>query len=206
MMTDEQKTLFKELADLARRVWFPIEYHGRFQTADGDRYLRDPKSGAIRRLNPKPAGDKKARRRARRGLVAGALLTLLAAPAIAAPAELRATSISGLGMHLLQYDETSAANTALTMTTTTKAYGRTLRSVSVSCSASVTLTVTGKIVRRLVDASTKDVALPALSLSAVASAGAAHEFYLMPLDVVAVTVPAGGVGVTCTAHVVEEGR
>lgn len=129
------------------------------------------------------------------------LLWLLGAlPAGAALTETPHFGVGGAGPVATEYKDTSAANAQVVLTTTAKTYARVLSAVHVSCSASTTITPTQSIVR----ASEPDVLLPNIPLTATTSGAMYSSIYLMPTDTVAVTVPAAGAGITCTAAVIEE--
>lgn len=138
----------------------------------------------------------------RRQITALVIALLLPAGLWAARTETRSESNSGQGTGTIDYEDTSAANTAITLTTTAKTYARTLRSIQAVCSASATVTVTSKITRTITSGAV-DILLPDISISASTSGGQYVEIPLLPADVVAVTVPAAGAGITCSPMVIE---
>lgn len=134
------------------------------------------------------------------------LAFIVAAPSWSALTEARYSWISGLGEHILLYEDTSAANTQLDVTTTAKAYARRLRSITVECSASASITVTAEIDRAQIGAGTLDVSLPNITITSATSGAQYLDLVLAPDDTVSVTVPAAGAGVTCTAQVLEQAQ
>jgi len=129
--------------------------------------------------------------------------SLVAASSYAAMVESSSTAISGAGPTVLLYEDTSAANTQLVLTTTAKAYSRSLRSVSVVCSSSATVTVTLSFTRAKSVSGTVSVSLPNVPITAATSGALYADLVMSAADVLVVTVPAAGAGVTCTAQVVE---
>ena len=139
-----------------------------------------------------------------RWLVSAILLCIAvsASPLHAALTETPHTSLSGSGPGDTEYEDTSAANTQLVLTTTAKDYGRELRSVSVVCSASATVTTTLSITRTITSGSVS-ILLPDVPLTATTSGALYASIPLSPADVVVVTVPAAGGVITCSAVVWE---
>ncbi len=111
-------------------------------------------------------------------------------------------TVSRLGEGFLHHEDTSAANTAITLTVPAQTYARTLRSISAVCSASATVTVTSKIVRTITSG-TADILLADISISAGTSGAQYVEIPLLPADTVEVTIPAAGAAITCSPMVVE---
>ena len=107
------------------------------------------------------------------------------------------------GNTLFLYEDTSAANAILTLTTTSKGCARHLRSVSIECSTAVTITPTVVFTRTQITSGTISVSLPDVPLTAATSAAMFLSLPMRPTDVIVVTVQAAGAGETCTAQVIE---
>lgn len=131
------------------------------------------------------------------------ILMLLVAGAL--QAAVTETSARGVvrGHRIYLSEDTSAANAAIILTTKAGNRARALRCIQVVCSASATVTITSKITRTITSGAV-DILLPDITITASTSGALYVEIHLMPTDVVAVTVPAAGAGITCSPMVIEE--
>ena len=116
------------------------------------------------------------------------------------------TTISRLGEAITHHEETGSANTELAVSTPTDSnrfYARSLVSVYVSCSGSTTVAV-AQVLTRILDSGSKSILLPDISLTATTSGFMLSNIDILPSDVLTVTVPAAGAGITCSVAISEE--
>jgi hypothetical protein len=142
--------------------------------------------------------------------VALALVVLLAVSVglYAVTVETHHTLLSGHVPRLIVHDDESVANTQVVVTSTAQTYSRYLREISVVCSASTTITVTVVATRSKAAGGTVDVDLPDIAITTDTNAAAYWDpgLALVPLDIIVVTVPAAGAGITCYARTVESAQ
>lgn len=134
-------------------------------------------------------------------------LVLAALPASAAKTETSIRMMSRSGDRLILSEDTSAANAELVLIVPARTYGRRLRSVQIVCSASTTgtLTVTQTITRAITSGAVPPL-LPDILLTDTTSGAMFSDILLLDIDTLTVTVPAAGVGIDCSAMIIEEVR
>lgn len=101
-------------------------------------------------------------------------------------------------------EDTSGTNAILNLTASANDRPRTLRSISVVCSGTATITVTANI-DRIITSGIEVILLPDIPLTATTSGALFVVIELLPTDVVDVSVPAVAAE-TCSAIVIEEIR